>query len=336
MLRLENEWVWDFWLFNDGTLEHPQWHVWYLKAPKALGDESLRHWNVNFGHATSTNLKDWTVLGTSLMPAPQPAWDDMTVWTGSVIKHNGTWHLFYTGNTHANQGRRQRIGHAISNNGHDWQRVGNTPVLDLQPGDPTSQLYEEYLDGPWDGRAMRDPWVMPHPDGEGWLMFFTGRSATGDELNSRGVIGLATSPDLHTWTLQPPVYAGQDFGQLEVPQVLFIEGRWYCLFCNAGEHWSQARAAAYAQAGHGAPVTGTHYLVADHPLGPWQLGSGPFLDGTNPCQRYAGKLAQTADGWVYMAFDYWQGPDDFAGTLCDPIAVTIDAQNATLRLAPRA
>jgi hypothetical protein len=87
MLALKDQWIWDFWLHRDG----PTWHIWFPKADRSLRDEGLRHWNVSYGHATSTN-------------------------------------------------------------GHDWERVGNGLILDLQADDAVSALYEEYTLpdlGPW-------------------------------------------------------------------------------------------------------------------------------------------------------------------------------------------
>ena len=330
MLTLKDQWIWDFWTYQDG----PLWHLWFLKADKSLGDEGLRHWNVTQGHATSIDLKNWQHLGTCLSPAASPAWDDKTVWTGSVVRdEQGLWHQFYTGTGSAENGRRQRIGHATSSDGHHWQRVGDGKVLDLVVGDAVSALYEEDHDGPWDGRAMRDPWVMKDPNGPGWLMYFTARVSTGDELNARGAIGLARSDDLYHWTLQAPVYAGGDYGQLEVPQVFEINGRWYCVYCNAAQHWSKARTQRYADAGHGTPVWGSHYLVAEHPLGPWQVADGPFLDGALPCQRYAAKIIDSGAGLALLGFNYWGADGQFIGSICDPVPVRVDAKTGLLSLA---
>lgn len=335
MLTLHDQWIWDFWTLKDGD----QWHCWFLQADKSLGDEGLRHWNVSYGHAVSTDLTHWTHLGPCFRPAPSPAWDDKTVWTGSVVRDDaGGWHLFYTGTCAAEHGRRQRIGHATSSDGHHWQRVGDGLILDLRADDAVSALYEDYTlpdQGPWDGRAMRDPWVMKDPHGPGWLMYFTARVPHGGELNTRGAIGLARSDDLYHWTLQPPVYAGGHYGQLEVPQVFEIAGRWYMVFCNAGEHWSRQQVADYAAAGHGGPVTGSHYLVAEHPLGPWRLPDGPFLDGHMPCRRYAAKLIERAPGErALIGFDYWSAHDDshFIGELCDPVPVHHDPATGRLSL----
>lgn len=312
VLALVNHWIWDFWLARDGD----DWHIYFLKAPKALGDPELRHRNVTQGHAVSRDLVNWTHLGTSFAPAPRPAWDDWTTWTGSVLRGpNGLWHLFYTGTTHGDGGLYQRIGHATSTDMHNWTRVGDGLCLDL-----SGSHYEDYIPGHWHDRAMRDPHVIPDPDGNGWLMFFTARVPGRAEPNAGGAIGLATSPDLETWTLQPPVYAAGDFGQLEVPQVVRHKGRWYMLFCTAAEHWSQAYRARSPQP----PVTGTHYLVADDVRGPWRVAPGPFLDGAEPCHRYAGKLVERGDELVLLGFLHTNPGRGFVGEVSDPIPVDVD------------
>jgi beta-fructofuranosidase len=313
-LSLPDKWIWDSWYHRDGDL----WHAWFLQADRTLGDPDLRHWNVTQGHATSRDLRSWQHHGTCFAPAESPAWDDYTTWTGSVIRDaGGKWHLFYTGSSRAENGLRQRIGHATSDDGHGWRRVGDGLVLDLSGSD-----YEEYTpEGPWHDRAMRDPWVMPDPRGDGWLMYFTARVPGVEEPNAGGAIGFATSPDLEHWTLQPPVFSG-GFGQLEVPQVFQLGGRWYCLFCTDAEHWSKAQAAAVP----GGAVTGTHYLVAEDPRGPWRIAPGPFLDGAWPCRRYASRILDTGAGLVLLGFRH-TGPDGrFIGDIADPASVCIDAQ----------
>ncbi len=310
-IALEDKWIWDFWLARNGR----DWHAYFLQADRSLADAELRHRNVSIGHAVSGDLLNWTHLGTCFRPSTGPAWDDWTTWTGSVLQGpDGTWHLFYTGTSHADAGMQQRIGHATSRDMHGWKRVGDGLALDY-----AGPLYEPYTPGTWHDGAFRDPWVIPNPVGSGWLMYFTARVPGRAEPNAGGAIGLATSDDLDHWTLQPPVYAGGMFGQLEVPQVMEIEGRWYCLFCTAGEHWSSAYRALNPQT----PVTGTHYLMADHPLGPWTLPPGEFFDGAVPGRRYAGRLVRTEAGLRFMAFIYTTPDSDFVGEVCDPIPVTV-------------
>lgn len=313
MLSLEYKWIWDFWLAREGA----DWHVYFLQADKSLGDPGLRHRNVSLGHATSRDLVNWTPLGTCFVPAVGPSFDDFTTWTGSVIKApDGLSHLFYTGTCRAEDGMKQRIGHATSADMHNWLRVDDGLILDISGPD-----YEEYTPDHWHDRAMRDPWVIKDPDGDGYLMFFTARIPGISEPNAGGSIGFATSPDLHNWSLQPPIYRGGSFGQMEVPQVFEHDGYWYCLFCTAAEHYSKT----YLETYPGEPVCGTHYLIANHPRGPWKVAPGPFLDGAQPCRRYAGKIIKQDGELMFLGFLHDGDNGEFIGAISDPVLVKIDA-----------
>lgn len=306
MLRLEDEWVWDSWYLREGG----RWHCWYLKAPRSIGDPELRHWNVSLGHATSDDLVNWSGHSTALAPAAGPAWDDFTTWTGSTLRgEDGRWHLFYTGTSRAEDGAIQRIGHAVGDDLECWERVGSGPCLDLCG--PNAEFYEIDHAGRWHDRAMRDPWVMKDPCGPGYLMYFTARVPQGDEVNDAGCIGLARSPDLNDWMLEPPTFAG-GWGQLEVPQVFEHRSRWYCLFCMAEEHQ-----AGWNRKANGPSGTGSHYLISDHPRGPWRIPDGPALDIDQ--DRYAARIVD--DGGLKILGFKDGGRDSFGGYIMDPAAV---------------
>ncbi len=327
VLALKDQWIWDSWYVRDGET----WHGYFLKADKSLGDPDLRHWNVSIGHATSRDLRNWTHLGTCFAPAHGEAWDNRTTWTGSTLRgDDGLWHLFYTGTNAGENGLLQRIGHATSTDLHHWKRVGDGLALDLTG--PNAEHYETVLaEGHWHDRAMRDPWVIRDPDGDGWLMFFTGRADGIAEANAAGCIGFATSPDLFSWTLQPPVFTG-GYGQLEVPQVFPVGDRWYCLFCTAAEHFSRDQAARTP----GGPVTGNHYLIGESPRGPWQLAPG-FLDGALPGRRYAARIQDSGDGLVILGFADRPDGSDFVGHVMDPEPVEVtDAGLLQIRSLSRA
>ncbi len=325
VIAIDGKWIWDSWYAHDGE----KWHGYFLQADRSLGDPDLRHFNVSQGHATSTDLVNWTHLGTMLRPSEGPAWDDFTTWTGSVVRDEaGLWHLFYTGSTRAEDGLYQRIGHATSTDAHSWVRASDGPCLDLTG--PVAELYEkDHAIGHWHDRAMRDPWVMRDPEGDGWLMYFTARAPGIAEPNAGGAIGFATSNDLMTWTLHPPVFVG-GFGQMEVPQVFRVGKHWYCLFCTSAHQWSDAYRASNPQS----PVTGNHYLIADHLRGPWRIAPGAFLDGAMPCRRYAARILQTPDGLRIMGFADG-GHDQFGGYVMDPEPVTV-AADGLLHAAPLA
>ena len=313
MLLLDHKWIWDFWLAKNGA----DWHCYFLQADDTLSDPELRHRNVTQGHAVSHDLVNWRHLGTCFTPSTGDGFDNWTTWTGSVVQNSdGMWHLFYTGTEHAELGLKQRIGHATSLDMHSWQRVGDGLCLDL--AGPYALSYEEYTPGHWHDRAFRDPWVMKNPGGDGWLMYFTARVPDHGEANAGGAIGFATSPDLETWTLQKPVYAGGDFGQLEVPQVLKHRDHWYCTFCTAENQWSEI----YKNQNSQAPVTGTSYLMAKSHLGPW-TAAPLFLDGANPCKRYAGKIVEIEGNLFLMAFLFYDATGKFVGKITDPIPLAV-------------
>jgi len=313
VIAIDKKWIWDSWYAKDGDT----YHGFFLQADTSLGDPDLRHLNVTQGHATSKDLVNWTHLGTMFGPSKTTAWDDSTTWTGSVVQDGaGLWHLFYTGTTLAENSLYQRIGHATSTDLHSWERVGDGLCLDLTG--PNADTYEkDHMVGHWHDRAMRDPWVMRDPDSDGWLMYFTARAPGIAEPNAGGAIGFATSPDLYNWTLRPPVFTG-GMGQLEVPQVFQVGDLWYCLFCTSGFQWSDHYRATNPES----PVTGNHYLMADHPRGPWRMAPGTFLDGAEPCRRYAARIVDGPEGLVILGFADG-GKDVFGGYVMNPEPVVV-------------
>ena len=91
---LADRWVWDSWVaVHDDT-----YHLYFLQAPKSLGDPDLRHRNATIGHAVSRDLSTWTEIGTALAPGEPGDPDATATWTGSVVRHpDGSWRMFYTG-----------------------------------------------------------------------------------------------------------------------------------------------------------------------------------------------------------------------------------------------
>jgi beta-fructofuranosidase len=308
-LCLPDHWMWDFWFAQDG----PDTHIFYLQAPRSLIEEHRRHWHVSIGHAVSQDLVNWQILPDALSPSPEAgAWDDYTTWTGSIIQHAGTWYLFYTGSNRAEKGLIQRIGLATSDDLIQWQRYPGNPLIEADP-----QWYEMLDLDLWHDQAWRDPWVFEH-DGM-YHAYLTARSNRGDKT-SRGVIGHATSPDLIHWAVQAPITEPGDFGYLEVPQLVEIKDRWYLFFSVTHDKFSIVR---MAQPGI-KPQTGTHYLVASHPLGPFELKRHDFLVGDEIGSFYSGKVLRNPRGdWVFIAFRLFGPGNRFYGELSDPMALQV-------------
>ena len=90
-------------------------------------------------------------------------------------------------------------GHATSKDLVTWTHLGTMfgPAKTTAWDDSTT----------WTGSVVQD-------DAGLWHLFYTGTCLAEKSLYQR--IGHATSPDLTTWTLRPPVFTG-GYGQLKVP-----------------------------------------------------------------------------------------------------------------------
>ena len=308
---LEDKWLWDSWFVHDGE----EWHGYFLQAPKTIADPEQRHWHVSYHHATSDDLINWNSLGTCFKPSDGPAWDDGTTWTGSVVcGDDGKWHLYYTGTSKSENYKKQRIGHAVSDDLHNWQRVGDGQILDID------DRYEEFIEGRWHDRAFRDPFVFKNPDGEDWLMVFTARDPNVADTMEAGAIGFARSNDLYKWQLEDPLFVG-GAGELEVPQILKVGNKWICLFCTSARYWGESAVAAAGPA-----KTGTHYLMSDHVTGPWEVAPGPVLDGADFAHNYAGRIIEDQNKLKLMRFRWFEeAGGEFVGNIPDPEIVEITA-----------
>jgi len=306
MLRLDDHWVWDFWLAPGTT----RYHAFFLKAPRSLGDPDLRHRNARIGHAVSDDLRHWEVLPDALGPGAPGRWDDQATWTGCVIAHEGRWYLFYSGIGTRGDGLLQGIGAATSADLVHWERMSADPIVTADP-----RWYETLDLEVWIEETCRDPWVFPDPSGDGFRMYYTARANHGPP-DGRGVVGQAWSPDLRHWEALPPATQPGDFGHLEVPQLVEIGEHHYLVFSVYDWAHSQARLER-ADA-----VCGTHYLIGEGPLGPFHLPSDEFLLGSPAGHFYAGRLVPGPEGdWQLLTWAQFDDDGEFIGALADPVPV---------------
>lgn len=302
MFELPDAWVWDFWTADDGT-DH---HLFFLHAPRALGDPEARHVHAAIGHAVSRDLTRWRRTADAIGPARPPAFDDLATWTGCTVRHpDGTWFLFYTGGTRTARGVVQSIGYATSVDLLTWTKNPGNPVLTAD-----DRWYERLGDSSWGDEAFRDPWVVADPDGHGWHMLITARARTGP-VDDRGVVGHAWSPDLREWVLREPLSApGRGFAQLEVLQVELVDGRPTLLFSCLPTETSAARRAAGVD-------SGVWIATGDSLLGPYDLDHATPLTGSS---LYSGRLVRLRDTgqWRLLAFHHDPASSSF-GRICDPL-----------------
>src|SRR5690606_34313541 len=152
MLRLAASWVWDFWIADDGE----RYHLFFLKASRALLDPDRRHWRASTGHATSPDLVSWTEHADALLPDDPPAYDDHAAWTGSIVREpSGLRRMFYTAVNRAEGGIAQRISSVVSDDLFIWRREPGRQVLE-----PDGRWDETVETRQWPDQAGRDPWVV--------------------------------------------------------------------------------------------------------------------------------------------------------------------------------
>lgn len=313
MLRLPGEWIWDSWIVDDGE----RYHLFFLRAPATPEAPELRHTSATIGHAVSTDLVAWEDLGVALAPRPG-AWDDLAVWTGSVARgDDGIWRMYYTAISTGGKGvKDQRLGLAESDDLMTWRRVGDRPLVDVDP-----RWYRTLDEDPGASETWRDPFVFRDPGGDGWHMLVSARVPT-SARNEDGVLALARSADMVTWELQPPMTEPAGFGQLEVAQVRPVDGRWILVFTCHPEEQSEAR-----RRGFGAYAT---WVVAgDAPTGPWDIANArPF---TAEPHLFAAPLVQERDGgWAFVGFRNREALGDLTFEISDPIRVRLDDDGAGL------
>ena len=314
MLRLPSSWAWDFWLAQDqGT-----YHLFFLKASRALHDPDLRHWRATIGHSVSDDLRSWTEVADALVPSDGSAPDDLATWTGSVVRDDsGRWWMFYTGVDREGRGKVQRIRAATSTDLMTWHKHSGV-VLESD-----ARWYEKLSDDNWQDEAFRDPWVFRDtPDGP-WHMLITARARTGPQYD-RGIVGHATSPDLENWELQPPLsLPDAGFGQLEVLQVEEVDGRRVLLFSCLHTEMSQDRRAA-------GQLGGVWSVPIDQVTGPFDITKARRLTTE---AAYSGRLVKDPTGrWVMLAFRHIDGDGSFVGEIANPVPVAWNADGTALRL----
>ncbi|MEY4741583.1 MAG: hypothetical protein RL672_333 [Actinomycetota bacterium] len=313
-LKLPGQWVWDSWYAFDGQNHH----AFYLQASRALGDPNRRHRNTSVGHAISSDLTNWTVVADAIATSESPAFDSWTTWTGSVLRHEGKWFMFYTGTSREDAGQRQTVGLATSDDLLTWAKYepetgAGTPLVAADP------RWYQTLAGGFDLEPFRDPWVFRFSDDAGqphgdWHMLTTANSVESRTGHQDGVMAHATSSDLLHWTVQPPLSAPQQgFGETEVFQFEMVDGVPIVLFC-CGPVWLHQSRLDRGERG------GVYSLSVAPDLSDVDFNRAVLFDAPG---LYASRLVKGSEGWNLIGF--WDAPNgSFVGELSDPIPVTAD------------
>lgn len=201
-----------------------------------------REGELNFGHATSTNLAGWTTHPRIELRTGEAGWSPSFVWAPHVIQgpDDGRYYMFYTG-VRWDEGApphdvQQRIGLATSTDLVTWQRYDaqgqDGLILDGPDHEqhPWCAFDTDGLDLPWE-YDCRDPFVFdrgPEHERHRYLLLASVRLAPDA---SQMAIAYAVSSDLVSWQWRDyfPVTVG---GQAESAN-LVAHGDHHYLFWTA-------------------------------------------------------------------------------------------------------
>lgn len=128
-----------------------------------------------------------------LTRGPEGAWDEGVIWLGSVLHHEGQFHLWYAGGTRSY--RAFSIGYAYSEDGLTWEKSPNNPILVVDK--------EQYPYGLYAGPCAID-------DGQ-WIMYVQPRASA--SYMPGHVVIRATAPNpAGPWKLEEEILPESMFG----------------------------------------------------------------------------------------------------------------------------
>lgn len=299
----EGIFIWDSWYFHHEGLSHCL-HLQQLRPgetpPGVLEDEFAAERGA-IGHATSTDLISWQTQPTALYRGAPGSYDDCDLWTGCVFQAEETSYLYYTARSSREKATINRIALATSKDTVRWERHPENPILT-----PDSQWYHgesnprPFTRALWPTVDCRDFCVIKDPEGNGYWGYYAARQPA-SEIASTAVIALVHSEDLVHWTHHPPCFAPRRYACVEVPDVFYLDGRWY-LLCLTGNRYGQRNRSS--EPNIAGPTT--IYAVADQPQGPYRELNDNVLLGSENWQGFSGKTLEV-DGKRYLM--YTQGEE---------------------------
>ena len=207
-----------------------QFHLFYIRHDDSLPDSSTE---LDFGHAVSTNLFDWTQLS-PVVAVRANKWDNGHVWAPTIIENNGVFYMFYTGVTKIPTFGTgyQRIGVATSTDLMNWTRY-DAPVFG---GNYVPWAFSD--SSQWQGCQFRDPFVMVDPaNAAQWLIYDV---ATPQVSHTQVIVGAGkNATGLSAWQDVKPFWntdSTRFLGHCESPHVFDNSGLWYLFLTSNSGH----------------------------------------------------------------------------------------------------
>ena len=232
----------------------------------------LRHEGVYYAYGTgpgaedgrqvpvlrSSDLVHWEARGHALLPGGGGGPGDVHVWAPEVAFHEGRFYMYYSSGAGAAEGTDQKLRVAVSD-------TAEGPFIDAGKLLVPDQLFSI------DAHPFRDA------DGQ-WYLFYcvdfldqpddhrTGTGIVVDRLVDMSTLSgeprMVVRPhhDWHVFRKGRSMYGGiYDWHTVEGAALQVHDGRYYCFY--SGGAWERDN-------------YGVSYVVAEHPLGPWERPEG--------------------------------------------------------------
>ena len=247
--------MWDAWFMNvNGNV-----HAFHLKKQPGL-------WNI--GHLVTDDLLHFKKCEDVLEPLPEETHPDdcLGKFTGCAWYESNEKKAYVYYTMRAADGS-QRIGLATSSDLEKLDEYEGNPVLEI---DKDIFVESSAVNGATD---CRDFVVVYDEKTKLYYGYFAAMAQI--DGNLKGVIGVAVSDDLVNWRDQSIVYAPNFNGVIEVPDVFFMDGRWY-LTMLAGSFYGAKGAVDDPDL-----VKFTLYASSESPRGPFREDTDKiFICGT--------------------------------------------------------
>ena len=230
------------------------YHIFYLKAYQ--DNCGWMRFHSSWGHIETNDFKNFQIRKDAISPGKNGDDDEGGCFTGSVIKNDNNYYLYYATFCPGSKTGREKINLAISSDGENFEKYKNNPLLTVD-----GKIYGG-------GEDFRDPFVFYNEEEKCFWMLFTSGVIHAPCITRRGVIGLAKSKNLVDWEFSEPIYTPNIYPSLECPDLFKIGDIWYLLFSQFGR---------------------TEYRMSSSPYGPWEIPIKPCFD----CGEYFFYAAKT-------------------------------------------
>jgi predicted GH43/DUF377 family glycosyl hydrolase len=209
-------------LYSPGRLIKVNGH--YVGAWHAYPDPGYEEGPAVIGLAWSRDLLHWERGDPILYPQKGTGWEEGGLYKGYLVRHAGTYYMFYNAKTQGKQWHEQ-TGLAMSRDLKKWTRFPGNPIL--HNGAP---------DASWDDRFASDPAVYTHKGK--WALFYFGLAKDG---KARDLLALGNSPTSFTKVPEVLVDVGKpgsiDDDYAHKPSMIYHNGDLYHFYCATGGKW---------------------------------------------------------------------------------------------------